>query len=163
MEGKLRGGDALARGAKKATFSTGGARPDEKVQINKGIVGTEKDWAKAEKAKAKDTVPQEEAKLKSKVRPLFDQILVRKTAELDRSKGGIIIPDEAKDRPSEGTVLYVGRGHKQKDGSWWPLEVVPGDLVIFGRYAGTEVKIDGETLLIMNEKAVLAILEENNG
>lgn len=154
----LRGGDALARGAKSAKFSTGGARPDEKVNINKGMVSSAKDAKEFEQTKAEVTAAEPE-KLKSKVRPLFDQVLIRKSAELDRSKGGIFIPEDAKDRPSEGTVLYVGRGHKQDDGSWQPLEVEPGELVIFGKYAGIEVKIDGETLLIMKESAILAVLE----
>ena len=158
MQGKLRGGDRLARGAQSAQFSAGGAKSTDKVQLNKGILASKKDRQAAAKERAV-VVEHIEPVLKSRVRPLFDQVLVRKTAELERSKGGILIPDEAKDRPAEGTVLYVGRGHKQRDGSWWPLEVVPGDLVIFGRYSGTEVKIDGETLLIMNEKAVLAVLE----
>ncbi len=95
-----------------------------------------------------------------KVRPLQDRILVRPLEEEDQNKkGGIIIPDTAKEKPQEGKIVAVGSGRNLKEGGKEPLEVKKGDKVLFAKYAGTEVKLNGEELLIMREDDVLAIVE----
>ena len=94
-----------------------------------------------------------------KFRPLHDRILVRRIEEEQKSKGGIIIPDTAKEKPQEGRVIAVGTGRVLDDGSVRPLEVKKGDRILFGKYSGSEVKIDGEEHTIMREEDVLAILE----
>jgi chaperonin GroES len=94
-----------------------------------------------------------------KVRPLHDRILVKRVEEEKKSKGGIIIPDTAKEKPQEGRVAAVGTGKVLDDGSTRPLEVSKGDRVLFSKYSGTEVQIDGEEHLIIREEDVLAILE----
>jgi chaperonin GroES len=94
-----------------------------------------------------------------KVRPLHDRILVRRVEEEKKSKGGIIIPDTAKEKPQEGRVVAVGSGKVLEDGTTRPLEVSKGDRVLFSKYSGTEVQIDGEEHLIIREEDVLAILE----
>ena len=95
-----------------------------------------------------------------KVRPLHDQIIVKRLEEESKTKGGIIIPDTAKEKPIEGEVIAVGPGKVRKDGTKVPLEVKKGDRILFGRYAGTEVKIGGEEQLMMKEDDVLAIIEK---
>jgi len=92
------------------------------------------------------------------LRPLHDRILVRRLEEAEQKRGGIIIPDTAKEKPQEATVLAVGAGRITDDGKVQPLDVKAGDKVVFGKYAGTEVKIDGEELLIIREDDVLGIL-----
>ena len=92
------------------------------------------------------------------VRPLGDRILVKRIEEEERTKGGIIIPDTAKEKPIQGKVIAVGKGKVADDGKVIPLEVKEGDTVLFGKYAGTEVKIDGEEHLIMREEDILAIV-----
>ncbi len=94
-----------------------------------------------------------------KLRPLQDRILVKRVAEEEKTKGGIIIPDTAKEKPAEGKVMAVGNGKLGDDGKRIPLEIKKGDRILFGKYAGTEVKIDGEEQLIMREDDVLAIIE----
>ena len=94
-----------------------------------------------------------------KVKPLNDRILVSRIEEKEQKKGGIIIPDAAKEKPMEGKVIAVGTGHVEKDGSKRPLEVKVGDRVLFGKYAGTEVKVDGEELLVMREDDIMAVIE----
>jgi chaperonin GroES len=94
-----------------------------------------------------------------KVRPLHDHLLVQRIEEESKSKGGIIIPDTAKEKPQEGRVVAAGKGKLQDDGKLRPLEVQKGDRVLFGKYAGTEVTIDGEQHLIIREDDVLAVLE----
>ena len=94
-----------------------------------------------------------------KVRPLHDRILVKRVEEEKKSKGGIIIPDTAKEKPQEGRVVAVGNGKVLEDGTSRALEVSKGDRVLFGKYTGTEVNIDGEEHLIIREEDVLAILE----
>jgi len=94
-----------------------------------------------------------------KVRPLHDRIIVRRLEEEEKTKGGIIIPDTAKEKPIEGKVIAVGTGRMKKDGAKLPLEVKKGDRVLFAKYAGTEVKIDGEEHLIMKEEDILAVIE----
>jgi chaperonin GroES len=95
----------------------------------------------------------------TKFTPLHDRILVRRVEEAETTRGGIIIPDTAKDKPQEGEVISVGKGKSNEKGEVFPLAVKAGDRVLFGRYAGTEVKIDGEDFLIMKEEEVLGILE----
>ena len=94
-----------------------------------------------------------------KVRPLHDRILVKRVEEEKKSKGGIIIPDTAKEKPQEGRVAAVGTGKVLEDGTTRSLEVSKGDRVLFNKYSGTEVNIDGEEHLIIREEDVLAILE----
>jgi len=93
------------------------------------------------------------------LRPLQDRILVQRIEEEQTTKGGIIIPDTAKEKPAEGKVIAVGNGKLADDGNRVPLEIKTGDRVLFGKYAGTEVKIDGEEYLIMREDDVLGVIE----
>jgi chaperonin GroES len=94
-----------------------------------------------------------------KLRPLQDRILVRRVEEETTTKGGIIIPDSAKEKPAEGKVVAVGNGKAGDDGKRIPLEIKEGDLILFGKYSGTEVKIEGEEYLIMREDDVLGVIE----
>jgi chaperonin GroES len=93
------------------------------------------------------------------VRPLHDRILVKRIEEKEVVKGGIIIPDTAKEKPMEGEVIAVGQGKLLEDGKRAPIDVQPGDRVLFGKYAGTEIKIDEQDYVIMREEEILAILE----
>ena len=95
----------------------------------------------------------------TKLTPLHDRIVIRRIEEAETTRGGIIIPDTAKDKPQEGEVVSVGKGKVNEDGKVFPLAVKEGDRILFGKYAGTEIKIDGEELLIMREEEVLGILE----
>ncbi len=94
-----------------------------------------------------------------KFRPLHDRVVVRRIEENDRTKGGIIIPDTAKEKPQQGEIVAVGPGAPDEKGHVQPLDVKAGDRVLFGKWSGTEVKIDGEDLLIMKESDVLGVLE----
>lgn len=94
-----------------------------------------------------------------KIRPLQDRLVVKRLEEEDKTKGGIIIPDSAKEKPVEGKVIAVGNGKLMENGTRVPPEVKTGDRILFGKYAGTEVKIDGEEHLIMREDDVLGIIE----
>jgi chaperonin GroES len=94
-----------------------------------------------------------------KLKPLQDRILVRRTEEEETTKGGIIIPDTAKEKPAEGKIVAVGNGKLDKDGNRIPLEVKEGDRVLFGKYAGTEVKVEGEEYIMMREDDILGIIE----
>lgn len=94
-----------------------------------------------------------------KIRPLGDRVLVKRLKEEERTKGGIIIPDTAKEKPQEGKVVAVGKGKVNDDGRLIPMEVRAGDKILFGKYSGSEVNIDGEEHLIMREEDVLGILE----
>jgi chaperonin GroES len=94
-----------------------------------------------------------------KLRPLQDRILVQRVEEESKTKGGIIIPDTAKEKPAEGRVVAVGNGKTGEDGKKIPLEIKEGDRVLFGKYSGTEVKVEGEDYLIMREDDVLGIIE----
>jgi chaperonin GroES len=94
-----------------------------------------------------------------KIRPLHDRILVRRIDEETKTKGGIIIPDTAKEKPQEGRVVAVGSGRVMEDGKVRPLDVQKGDRILFSKYSGSEVKLDGEEHLIVREEDVLAILE----
>lgn len=95
----------------------------------------------------------------TKLTPLHDRIVVRRIEEADTTRGGIIIPDSAKDKPQEGEVVAVGKGKSNDEGKISPLEVKAGDRILFGKYAGTEIKIDGDEFLIMREEEVLGILD----
>jgi chaperonin GroES len=94
-----------------------------------------------------------------KVRPLHDRILVKRIEEENKSKGGIIIPDTAKEKPQEGMVVAAGKGRTDDSGKLRPLDVQKGDRILFGKYSGTEVQIDGEEHLIIREDDVLAVLK----
>jgi chaperonin GroES len=94
-----------------------------------------------------------------KVRPLGDRILLKRIEEEDKSKGGIIIPDTAKEKPQEGKVVAVGKGRMLDDGKLVPLEVKKGDRVLFGKYSGTEVNLEGEEHLIVKEDDILGVIE----
>jgi chaperonin GroES len=93
-----------------------------------------------------------------KIKPLQDRILVKRIEEEEKTKGGIIIPDSAKEKPQEGKVVAVGDGKLLDNGTKVPLTVKPGDKILFGKYSGTEIKIDGEEHLILREEDVLAIV-----
>jgi chaperonin GroES len=95
-----------------------------------------------------------------KVRPLHDRLIVKRLEEEEKTKGGIIIPDTAKEKPIEGKVIAVGKGKIQEDGTTIPMGVKKGDRILFAKYAGTEVKIDGEDHLIMKEDDVIATIEQ---
>ena len=92
-------------------------------------------------------------------RPLGDRVLVRRVEEEEKTKGGIIIPDTAKEKPQEGEIIAVGPGARDEDGKAIPLDVKPGDRVLFGKWSGTEVKIDGEDLIIMKESDILGVVD----
>ncbi|GAA0270365.1 co-chaperone GroES [Alteraurantiacibacter aestuarii] len=91
-------------------------------------------------------------------RPLHDRVLVRRIEAEEKTAGGIIIPDSAKEKPSEGEVVAVGTGSRAEDGTVTPLDVKAGDRVLFGKWSGTEVKLDGEDLLIMKESDIMGVL-----
>ena len=94
-----------------------------------------------------------------KIRPLQDRILVQRLEEEEKTKGGIIIPDTAKEKPAEGKVVAVGNGKLGDDGKRIPLEIKKGDKVLFGKYSGTEVKIEDKEYLIMREDDILGVIE----
>jgi chaperonin GroES len=94
-----------------------------------------------------------------KIRPLHDRVIVKRIEEEETTKGGIIIPDTAKEKPSEGKIVAVGKGKVLDNGEVQALEVKKGDKVLFGKYAGTEIKIEGEEHLIMREDDIIAIVE----
>ena len=94
-----------------------------------------------------------------KFRPLHDRVLVRRIEAEEKTAGGIIIPDSAQEKPSEGEIVAAGAGAKSEDGTVTPLDVKAGDTVLFGKWSGTEIKVDGEDLLIMKESDVLGIVE----
>ena len=94
-----------------------------------------------------------------KIRPLGDRILVKRIKEEEKTKGGIIIPDTAKEKPQEGKVVAVGKGKHDDNGKLIPLEVKAGDKILFGKYSGSEIKLEGEEHLILREDDILGILE----
>ena len=93
-----------------------------------------------------------------KLTPLYDRIVVRRIEEAETTRGGIIIPDTAKDKPQEGEVVSVGKGKINEEGKVRPLDVKEGDRILFGKYAGTEIKLDGEEFVIMREEEVLGVI-----
>jgi len=94
------------------------------------------------------------------IKPLGDRVLVKPIEESEQVRGGIIIPDTAKEKPQQGEVKAVGPGKRGEDGTVWPMNVAVGQLVLYGKYAGTEVKIDGEDYLIMSEGDIYGIVEK---
>ncbi len=94
----------------------------------------------------------------TKFTPLHDRILVRREEEVGTTRGGLIIPDSAKDKPQEGTIISAGKGKTNDEGKLFPLAVKEGDSILFGKYSGTEIKLDGEDFLIMKEEEVLGIV-----
>jgi chaperonin GroES len=94
-------------------------------------------------------------------RPLHDRVVVRRLEEEQKTAGGIIIPDTAKEKPMQGEILAVGPGARNEKGELTPLDVKVGDRILFGKWSGTEVKIDGEELLIMKESDVMGVIEES--
>jgi chaperonin GroES len=97
-----------------------------------------------------------------KFRPLHDRVLVRRVDSEDRSAGGIIIPDTAQEKPMEGEIIAVGGGIRSESGTVTPLDVKAGDRVLFGKWSGTEVRLDGEELLIMKESDVMCVIEKSS-
>ena len=94
------------------------------------------------------------------IRPLHDRVIVKRIEEGEQVRGGIIIPDTAKEKPQEGEVVAVGEGKYKEDGTRQPLDVKQGDRVLFGKYSGSEIKIDGEELLIMKESDIMGVLDK---
>jgi len=94
-----------------------------------------------------------------KIRPLHDRVIVKRVEEEEKTKGGIIIPDTAKEKPLEGKVIAVGNGRILEDGTVRPLDVKPDDRVLFSKYAGTEIKIEGEEFLMLREDDILGVIE----
>ncbi|MFN8627158.1 MAG: co-chaperone GroES [Candidatus Binatia bacterium] len=94
-----------------------------------------------------------------KIRPLQDRVIVKRIAEEEKTKGGIIIPDTAKEKPQEGKVIAVGKGKVSEDGKLVPMEVKVGDRILFGKYSGSEIKLNGEEHLIMREEDILGVIE----
>jgi chaperonin GroES len=94
-----------------------------------------------------------------KIRPLQDRVIVERIAEEEKTKGGIIIPDTAKEKPQEGKVIAVGKGKVTEDGTLLPVSVKAGDKILFGKYSGTEVKLNGNEYLIMREDDILGVVE----
>lgn len=94
------------------------------------------------------------------IKPLRDRVIVRRTNEEEKTKGGIIIPDSAKEKPQEGEIVAVGNGRILEDGKVVPLEVKKGDRILFGKYSGSEIKVDGEELLMMKEDEILGIIQK---
>jgi chaperonin GroES len=95
-----------------------------------------------------------------KIRPLQDRVIVKRIEEEEKSKGGIIIPDTAKEKPQEGKVIAVGKGKVNDDGKVMPLDVKVNDRVLFGKYAGSEINIDGDEHIIMREDDILGVIEK---
>ena len=97
-----------------------------------------------------------------KFRPLHDRVVIRRVEEEEKSKGGIIIPDTAKEKPMEGEVVAAGPGARGEDGKLQPLELKAGDRVLFGKWSGTEVKLEGEELIIMKESDIMGVIERDD-
>ena len=95
-----------------------------------------------------------------KFRPLHDRVVVKRVAEEEKTKGGIIIPDTAKEKPMEGEIVSVGPGARDENGKLVPLDVKAGDRILFGKWSGTEIKLNGEDLLIMKESDVMGVIEQ---
>jgi len=94
------------------------------------------------------------------VKPLHDRVLVERTESEEKTAGGIIVPDSAKEKPQEGLIIAAGNGIKKEDGSVIPLDVKKGDKILFAKWSGTEIKINGKELLIMKESDILALIEQ---
>jgi chaperonin GroES len=96
------------------------------------------------------------------IRPLHDRVIVRRTEQEDKTPGGIIIPDTAKEKPVKGEILAVGPGTRDDSGKLIPLDVKVGDIVLFGKWGGTEVKLEGEDLLVLKESDIIGVVEKTN-
>ena len=96
------------------------------------------------------------------IRPLHDRVIVSRIEEGEQRVGGIIVPDSAKEKPMQGTVIAAGNGKYRDDGERVPLDVKPGDRILFGKYSGQEIKVEGEDVLIMREDEVLAVIEDGD-
>ena len=145
----LGGGDRLARGARSASFAVG--------QGNKGKIEL-KNVAKEGRDTTFDHL-KNETNVKAdqqNVEPLFNRVLVRKADEVTVSKGGILLPDDGKDRPNQGTGIAVGAGKMNSMGIFQPMTLKAGENVLYGKYTGTEVKVNGEVVLMMDEEQILA-------
>jgi chaperonin GroES len=94
-----------------------------------------------------------------KIRPLYDRVVVKRVEKLETMQGGLYIPDSAKEKPQEGEVVAVGRGKRLENGELVALDVQPGDRILFGKYSGSEIKLDGEEIMIMREDEILGILD----
>src|SRR5207248_4275672 len=112
------------------------------------------------RADLKSEPPKGNVMAKSKFRPLHDRVVVKRIDAEEKTKGGIIIPDTAKEKPSQGEITAVGPGGRDESGKLIPIDLKIGDRVLFGKWSGTEVKIDGEDLLIMKESDVMGVLEQ---
>ena len=95
-----------------------------------------------------------------KIRPLQDRVIVKRIEEEEKSKGGIIIPDTAKEKPQEGEIVAVGKGKMTEEGKLLPMDVKPGDRILYGKWTGTEINMDGEEHLIMREEDILGVIEK---
>jgi chaperonin GroES len=115
---------------------------------------------KASDSTGKHTLEEGVAKVANKIRPIADRVVVKPSSKEEVSKGGIIIPDTAKEKPQEGTVIAVGAGKLNDNGERTPLELKVGDKVLYAKYGGTEFKFEGEDLLVLRESDVLAVLAE---
>lgn len=100
--------------------------------------------------------------MKTTVEPTSDRLLVKKIDNANKTKGGLVLPDDAKERPTKGEVLEAGEGRMNDDGKVLPMKIKKGDTILYPQYSGYPVKVDGEDLLILDEKDVLAVLKENN-
>jgi chaperonin GroES len=116
--------------------------------------------AQQSKPKPEEKPLEGQAQMATKIRPLQDRVIVKRVKEEEKTKGGIIIPDTAKEKPVEGEVIAVGNGKVQEDGSLRKLDVKAGDRILFGKYSGTEVKLDGEEHLILREDDILGVIEK---
>ena len=105
------------------------------------------------------TAALKKGEIKVNIRPLHDRVIVRRLEEETKSPGGIVIPDTAKEKPIEGEVIAVGKGKLLENGDVRPLDVKPGDKVLFGKYSGTEVKLSGEEVLVMREEDIMGVIE----
>lgn len=159
----LGGGDKLARGARTASFVVG-AKKGDKIQINEGTLASDETRKVLDKLTAEDMKKAGPAKaqpvMKRTPRPLYDRVVIR-TKKAEERISSIIVPEEARDkeRPREGVVVFIGNGKVDINGVQRAMVVKPGDTVLFGQYAGTEVEIDGERCLMMREEEILAVLE----
>ncbi len=105
------------------------------------------------------TAALKKGEIKVNIRPLHDRVIVRRLEEETKSPGGIVIPDTAKEKPIQGQVIAVGKGKLLENGDVRPLDVKPGDKVLFGKYSGTEVKLSGEEVLVMREEDIMGVIE----
>ena len=145
----LGGGDRLARGARSASFAVGTNAKGKAELKNVAKEGRDTTF---DHLKNETNVKADQ----QNVEPLFNRVLIRKADEVTVSKGGILLPDDGKDRPNQGTVIAVGAGKMNSMGIFQPMTLKAGENVLYGKYTGTEVKVNGEVVLMMDEEQVLA-------